>query len=219
MDLRRRVLLLKGVVWFLCLVPLGVLGWRVLFGEGLGANPIEELEHWAGMSTLVVLLGALSVTPVRRLTGWNVLQKVRRLIGLFAFFYAFVHFGVYIALDQFFGWRYILEDIAERPYIMVGFGAFVLLVPLALTSTRGWIRRLGRNWQRLHRLVYPAAVLGVVHYLWVTKADDRGPFIAGAVLAVLLVLRLPLPSSKLGSKIRSAFRSKEGSAAGAGGRG
>jgi sulfoxide reductase heme-binding subunit YedZ len=191
-DLRKRVLLLKGAVWLLCLVPLGVLAWRHVLGEGLGANPIEELEHWAGLSALVVLLGALSVTPVRRLTGWNVLQKVRRLVGLFAFFYVVVHLSIYVGLDQFFGWSYIVEDVAERPYIMVGFGAFVLLLPLAVTSTRGWIRRLGKNWRRLHRLVYPAAILGVLHYLWVTKADDRGPFIAAAVLVLLFVLRLPV---------------------------
>lgn len=193
MDLRRRVLLLKGAVWLLCLGPLGWFAWRVVLGEGLGANPIEELQLWAGRSTLVVLLGALAVTPLRRVTGFNILQKARRLVGLFAFFYACLHLAIYVGVDQFFAWRFILDDIAERPYILVGFTAFLLLVPLAATSTRGWIRRLGRNWQRLHRLVYPAAVLGVVHYLWITKADDRGPFIAGAVLAVLLLLRLPLP--------------------------
>lgn len=193
MSLRRRVLLLKTGVWLLCLGPVGALAWQILLGPGLGVNPIEELEHWSGLSTLIVLLGALSVTPIRRLTGWNLIQKARRLVGLFAFFYASLHFAAYIVLDQFFAWRYIVEDIVERPYILVGFTAFLLLIPLAVTSTKGWIRRLGRNWRRLHRLVYPAAVLGVVHYLWVTKGDDdRGPFIAGAVLVVLFLLRLPI---------------------------
>lgn len=194
MELRRRVILLKGAVWILCLVPFAWLGWRVFLGEGLGANPIEEVQHWSGRAALLVLLGALAVTPIRRVTGWNLVQKVRRLVGLFAFFYAFLHLSIYVGLDQFFGWRYILEDIVERPYIVVGFAAFLLLVPLAATSTRGWIRRLGRNWRRLHRLVYAAGVLGVVHFLWITKADDRAPLVAGAVLVVLLLLRLPLPT-------------------------
>jgi sulfoxide reductase heme-binding subunit YedZ len=191
MELRRRVLLLKGAAWTLCLVPLGRLAWRFFLGDGLGANPVEALQLWAGRSTLVVLLGALAVTPLRRVTGWNVVQKVRRLVGLFAFFYASLHLLIYVGLDQVFGWSYLGEDLTERPFIIVGFSAFVSLVPLALTSTRGWIRRLGRNWRRLHRLVYAAAVLGVVHYLWATKADDRWPLIAATVLAVLLVLRIP----------------------------
>lgn len=199
MELRRKVLLLKGAVWLLCLLPLGRLAWRFFLVDGLGANPIEELQLWAGRSTLVVLLGALAVTPLRRVTGWNVVQKVRRLVGLFAFFYASLHLLIYVGLDQVFGWPYIVEDIAERPFILSGFSAFLLLVPLALTSTRGWIRRLGRKWRRLHRLVYAAAVLGVVHFLWATKADDRGPFIAVAVLVVLLALRLPFGRSRSGA--------------------
>lgn len=190
LDLRTRVRLLKAGVWILCLSPLAWLGWRVAFGEGLGANPIEELEHWSGLAALTVLLGALSVTPLRRLTGINELQKVRRLVGLFAYVWVAGHFLVWLGLDQFFAWSYIGEDLVERPFIVVGFAAFLLLTPLALTSTRGWIRRLGTSWRRLHRLVYPAGVLAVVHYFWVTKADDRGPLLAAVILAALLGIRL-----------------------------
>lgn len=197
--LKRRVLLLKVAVWVACLAPVVHLVRRFFFDDGLGANPIEELTHWSGRSALVILLAALAVTPIRRLTGWNVVQKVRRPVGLFAFFYAAIHFTVYIVLDQFFGWEYIFEDITERPFIIAGFSAFVLLVPLAITSTRGWIRRLGRNWQRLHRLVYPAGVLAVVHFFWVTKADDLWPFVTGGVLVVLLLLRFPLGLRGTGS--------------------
>lgn len=191
---KRQVLVLRTVVWVLCLLPLARLAWRAGVGEGLGANPIEALQLWAGRSSLVLLLGALAVTPIRRITGWNKVQKVRRLVGLFAFFYVCLHLTIYVALDQFFGWSYIVEDVVERPYILLGTAAFLLLLPLAITSTRGWIRRLGRRWRTLHRLVYPAAVLAVLHFLLVTKADNRDPFIAGGVLALLLILRLPLPA-------------------------
>ena len=202
LDLRTRVRLLKAGVWIVCLAPLGWLGWRVAFGEGLGANPIEELEHWSGLSALTVLLGALAVTPLRRLTGVNELQKVRRLVGLFAYAWVAGHFLIWLGLDQFFAWGYIGEDLVERPFIVVGFAAFLLLTPLALTSTRGWIRRLGKSWRRLHRLVYPAGVLAVVHYFWVTKADDRGPLLAAVVLAALLGIRLLPRRSRGGSGAR-----------------
>lgn len=190
MHPRRRALLLKAGVWALCLAPLGWAAYRFFLGDGFGANPIEALEHWSGLTTLTVLLGALAVTPLRRLTGLNDLQKVRRLVGLFAFFYASIHFMMWIGLDQFFAWEYIGEDIAERPYILVGFTAFLLLVPLALTSTKGWIRRLGKRWTHLHRLVYLAAALGVLHWWWLKKADFREPFIATVVLALLLGFRV-----------------------------
>lgn len=189
MTRKGRVRLLKTAVWLLCLTPLAWIAWRFVLGDGLGVDPVVEVEHWSGRSALTVLLGALAVTPLRRLTGFNDLQKVRRLVGLFAFFYVTVHFMAWLGLDQFFAWRWIGEDIAERPFITVGFAAFVLLMPLALTSTRGWIRRLGKNWVRIHRLVYVSAVLGVIHYLWATKADDRWPAVAAVVLAVLLGLR------------------------------
>jgi len=185
-----RVLLLKTVVWAVCLTPLAWVSYRFFLGDGLGVDPILEFEHWSGLTALTVLLGALAVTPLRRLTGYNDLQKVRRIVGLFAFFYVTVHFMAWLGLDQYFGWSYIGEDIAERPFITIGFTAFLLLVPLAVTSTKGWIRRLGKNWVRLHRLVYVSGTLGVVHYLWATKADDRWPFVAAAVLAGLFGVRV-----------------------------
>lgn len=187
---KRGVRRLKAGVWAAGLVPLAWLAWRWFFGDRLGVNPIEALTLWSGKSALVLLLAALAVTPVRRVTGWNQVQKVRRLIGLFAFFYACLHLAVYLGLDQFFAWGYIWEDVAERPFITAGAAAFLCLLPLALTSTRAWIRRLGRNWVRLHRLVYLAGALAVLHYWWKQKADFRDPAIAAAVLAVLLGARV-----------------------------
>lgn len=190
MTARRQVVLLKGFVWVAALTPLAWALWRFFLGDGLGTNPIEEATHISGTTALVTLISALAVTPLRRLTGWNRIQSVRRLVGLFAYFWVFLHFMVWMGLDQFFAWEYIGEDIAERPFILVGFTAFLLLTPLALTSTRGWIRRLGKRWQRLHRLVYVAGVLAVIHYLWVTRADDTGPFLAGSAVALLLGMRV-----------------------------
>jgi sulfoxide reductase heme-binding subunit YedZ len=163
---------------------------RFFLGDGLGVNPVAEAQLWGGLTSLTFLLSTLSITPLRRLTGWNDLQKVRRLVGLFAFFYVTLHFFIWIGIDQFFAWRYIFEDIAERPYIMVGFIAFVLLIPVAVTSTKGWIRCLGKRWVILHRLVYVSALLGVLHFFWITKADDRWPTVALVVWMVLMSLRL-----------------------------
>ncbi|MFG1690991.1 sulfite oxidase heme-binding subunit YedZ [Gemmatimonadota bacterium] len=157
--------------------------------DGLGANPVEALLHLAGRWALVFLLITLAVTPVRRMTGWNRIVKLRRPLGLFAFFYLCLHLSTYVGLDQLFAMEYIVEDVVERPYITVGFAAFLLLVPLAITSTRGWIRRLGRRWQRLHRLVYPATALGVLHFYWQVKADTLWPLVAAAALVVLLLAR------------------------------
>jgi sulfoxide reductase heme-binding subunit YedZ len=131
------------------------------------------------------------VTPIRRLTGWNRIIKTRRLLGLFAFFYLCLHLLVYLGLDQGFGWSYIAEDILERPFITSGMAAFLLLVPLAVTSTRGWIRRLGKRWQKIHRLVYPAVALGVLHFYWKVKADTFWPLAAALVLAMLFLARVP----------------------------
>ena len=156
---------------------------------GLGANPIEEITHRTGWWALLLLTVTLAVTPARRLTARPGLVKYRRLLGLFAFFYANLHFLTYLVLDQFFGWSYIVEDIAERPFITVGFGAWLILLLLAVTSTRGWIRRLRRNWQRLHRLIYAAALAGGVHFLWKVKADTREPLVFLAVIAALLAYR------------------------------
>lgn len=183
----RRVL--KPLVWAGALTPAGILGVRAL-RDDLTANPIELLTNWTGYTTLVLLMATLAITPLRRLTGWNAWVKLRRLVGLFAFFYATLHFLVYVVLDQFFWWEGIVDDVVKRPYITVGFTAFVLLVPLAVTSTRGWIRRLGRRWQTLHRLIYPVGALGVLHYYWKVKADTREPLVFAAILVVLLLARL-----------------------------
>ncbi|MBZ0069986.1 MAG: sulfoxide reductase heme-binding subunit YedZ [Thiobacillus sp.] len=173
-----------------CMLPLTrliVLG----FSGGLGANPIEFITRSLGTWTLVGLMVTLSVTPLRRLTGRSELIRYRRMLGLFAFFYACLHFVTYIWLDQFFDPAAIVKDIVKRPFITVGFAAFVLLVPLALTSTHAMMRRLGRRWQQLHRLVYAIAMLGVIHYLWLVKKDLTDPLIYAVVLTLLLVLRLP----------------------------
>lgn len=182
--------MLKTAAWILGLAPLGWVGWLALT-DGLGANPVEFLLHRAGDTALVLLLVGLSITPIRRLTGWNHVIKVRRTIGLFAFFYASLHLLVYLVLDQGLAWGFIWEDVSDRLYITVGLAAFLLLAPLAVTSTRGWIRRLGKRWQRLHRLVYPAAGLGVVHFYWQVKADTYWPLMAAGVLAGLMIFRLP----------------------------
>lgn len=187
---KRQVRALKAAVWVGGLAPLAWLIFRFITDD-LGANPIEEITHRTGDWSLRILLAALAVTPIRRITGWNPVIQVRRLVGLFAFFWVCLHFLTYIVLDQFFGWSYIVEDVIERPYITAGFTAFVLLIPLAVTSTKGWIRRLGRRWSRLHRLVYAAGLLGVIHYLWITRADDRAPLVYGAILLVLLAFRVP----------------------------
>ncbi len=184
-DVRR----LKVVTWLLCLVPFFWLAWRI-FDDGLGANPIEELIHWAGRSALVLLLGALAVTPVRRITGFNRLILIRRLVGLFAFSYACLHLLLYAVVDQGLAWSFILEDVAERRYITAGFSAFLALVPLAITSTKGWIRRLGKRWARLHRLVYLAGALAVLHFYWRVKADTLWPLVSAAVLLTLLLPRV-----------------------------
>ncbi len=177
----------------LVLVGLGPVAW-LLWGAvngGLGANPIETITKETGTWTLRCLVATLAITPLRRLTGWLELIRVRRLIGLFAFFYGCLHFLTYIWLDQFFAFDDIVKDVVKRPFITAGFTAFVLMAPLALTSTAGWIRRLGgRGWQRLHRLIYLSAIAGVVHYWWLVKADIQRPQIYAAIVAVLIGFRL-----------------------------
>jgi sulfoxide reductase heme-binding subunit YedZ len=164
--------------------------WAALHGR-LGANPISEVTKETGTWTLRFLAITLAVTPLRRLTGWNALVRYRRMLGLFAFFYGTLHFLTYIWLDQFFDFPGIVKDVGKRPFITAGFSAFVLLVPLAVTSTAGWIRRLGgKRWQALHRLVYVSATLGVLHYWWLVKADVSRPFAYGAIVAALLAARL-----------------------------
>jgi len=180
----------KFWIFGICLFPLVRL--IVLGGSGgLGANPIEFITHSTGTWTLTGLMVTLSVTPLRRLTGRAELIRYRRMLGLFTFFYASLHFVTYVWLDQFFDPAAIAKDIIKRPFITVGFAAFVLLIPLAATSTHAMMRRLGRRWQQLHRLVYLVAMLGVIHYVWLVKKDLTQPLIYGAVLALLLVMRLP----------------------------
>jgi methionine sulfoxide reductase heme-binding subunit len=179
----------KVAVFALCLEPVLELLWRY-WHQALGPNPIEFITHATGDWTLRFLLITLTVTPARRLTGLLQLIRLRRMFGLFAFFYACLHFTTYIWLDKFFDTQDMWKDIVKRPFITVGFTAFVLLIPLALTSTKGWIRRLGRRWQLLHRLVYFAALAGVIHYYWLVKSDVRLPLLYGGLLAVLLIYRV-----------------------------
>ena len=189
MNKKRQILLLKVVVWLIGLTPATWLVWRALT-DRLGANPIEEILHNLGRAALILLLTTLSVTPIRRVTGWNSIIPVRRILGLFGFFYLTLHFLAYAILDQTLDWEFILEDLTERRYIIVGFTAWVLLIPLAVTSTKGWIRRLGKRWQKLHRLVYVSTSLGVLHFYWQVKADTYWPLVATSVLVVLMLFRV-----------------------------
>ena len=179
----------KAALFALCLAPLARLVFFA-FTDRLGANPIEFVLRSLGTWTLTLLLVTLSVTPLRRLTGWNSLIRVRRMLGLFAFFYACLHFLTYAGVDQSFDLSAILADVVKRPYITIGFTCFVLLIPLAATSTNAMQRRLGgKRWQQLHRLIYLIAAGGVVHYLWLVKKDITLPVLYGLVLAVLLGVR------------------------------
>ena len=188
---------LKPAVFALCLLPFAQLAWGA-FTDGLGANPVETITHATGDWALRLLLVTLAVTPLRKLTGLHLLMRVRRMLGLFSFFYALLHFTTYAVLDASLDPAYILEDVLERPYITVGFTALVLLLPLAATSTNAMVRRLGgRNWRNLHRLAYLIAGLGVLHFLWLVKADLREPLAYAAVYALLMVLRLPSLARRL----------------------
>jgi methionine sulfoxide reductase heme-binding subunit len=180
----------KVLVFVVCLVPFFGL---ILGGlqNTLGANPIDQITDVTGTWTLRFVLITLAVTPIRRLTGWNPVIRFRRMLGLFAFFYGTLHLSTYVVLDQFFAWSFILKDIAKRPFITMGMLGFTLMIPLALTSTAGSIRRLGgRRWNQLHRLIYVTAVCGVIHYLWLVKSDRTRPLTYGAILAVLLGARV-----------------------------
>ena len=190
LNKKRRLLLLKVLAWLVGLAPLVWLIWRGLT-DRLGANPIEEVLHHLGDTALIYLLITLSLTPVRRLTGWHILAPLRRPIGLFAFFYLTMHFAWYAVVDQTLDFEFIIEDVVERPYILAGFTAWLLLIPLAITSTKGWIRRLKKNWLRLHRLVYVSMGLGLLHFYWQVKADTYWPIVAITVMVVLMLLRIP----------------------------
>src|SRR6516164_5479136 len=182
----------KPLVFIACLAPLawlacGAFGW---FGVTLGPDPVKELEHECGKTALNLLLLTLAVTPVRELTSQPQLLRLRRMLGLFAFFYVVLHFTIYLVLDLELNFATLGADIAKRPYITIGFTALLLLIPLAVTSTNGMMRRLGRRWQSLHRLVYAIAVLGVWHFYWQVKRDIREPLIYIGILAVLLGYRV-----------------------------
>jgi sulfoxide reductase heme-binding subunit YedZ len=186
---KMKLRLTKIALFLAALVPLARLAWKA-FHDGLGANPIEVITHSTGDWTLIFVLTTLSITPLRRITRQYWLIGVRRMIGLFAFFYGTLHFLTYIWLDKFFDVHEMLKDIAKRRFITVGFSAFVLMIPLALTSTAWSIRRLGgKNWLRLHRLIYFTGILAVVHYTWLVKADRRKPIEYGIVLGILLAYR------------------------------
>lgn len=193
-----------GVV-LAALVPLAVLVGDA-FGDRLGANPVEAIEHRTGDWTIWLLLASLAVTPLRRLTGWNWLIRYRRTLGLLAFSYVCLHFLTYLVIDQGFPIQgltltYVWEDIVKRPYVTVGFTAFLLLIPIAWTSTKGWIRRLGRRWTTLHQLVYVAAALGVLHYMWLIKGDRPTAVYHALVLVGLLGARV--------WKLRATLRSPD----------
>jgi len=199
---------LKPIVFLVCLIPFAQLAYNAYRGD-LGVNPIEFITHFTGDWVLIFLLATLSITPLRKISGWNDLIRFRRMLGLFAFFYALLHFSTYIVLDHFFDFHRITKDILKRPYVTVGFTAFVLMIPLALTSTAGMIRRLGKRWQQLHRLVYVAAIAGVIHFYWLVKADIRRPLQYGSVLAILLGYRLFVkwkPFAMLGVAKKPAVR-------------
>jgi sulfoxide reductase heme-binding subunit YedZ len=181
----------KTVVFLLCLAPLAWLAWRA-WQRNLTANPIEYITRFTGGWTLRFVVATLAVTPLRKRLDLAGLIRYRRMIGLFAFFYGSLHFLTYIWLDKFFDIREMVKDVAKRPFITAGFTAYVLMAPLAVTSTAGWIRRLGgRRWQRLHRLIYVTAIAAVVHFYWLVKSDIRLPVFYGTLVALLLAYRLP----------------------------
>ena len=200
---QRYRLLYKPLVFVASLLPLawllcGAFGW---LDFSLGADPVKKLEHECGKWALNFLLITLAVTPLRHLANLPHLPRLRRMLGLFAFFYVLLHFAVYLSLDLEFNFRTLFTDIAKRPYITIGFLALLLLIPLAVTSTNRMMRRLGRRWQKLHRLVYIIAVLGVWHFYWQVKRDIRQPLIYAGILAVLLVYRWARSRRKATSQV------------------
>jgi sulfoxide reductase heme-binding subunit YedZ len=179
---------LKIVTFILALLPLGYLLY-LAFTDALGANPIEAIARYTGDWAMRFLLLTLTITPLRRWSKWNLLIRIRRMLGLFCYFYAVLHFASYVVLDQFFDWAAIWEDLLERPYITLGATALLMLTSLAITSTDGWVRRLKRNWSRLHKLVYPASILVMLHFFLMIKADYREPVVYALILGTLLLAR------------------------------
>lgn len=186
----RRIRWSKVLVFLLCLAPLFRLAWRV-WNQDVTANPTEFIQHFTGDWAIRLIVATLAVTPLRKLLGVPGLIRFRRMIGLFAFFYACLHVLTYLWLDKLFDFPAMLKDVGRRPFITAGFAAFVCLVPLAVTSTAGWIRRLGgKRWRRLHSLVYVTAIAAVVHYYWLVKSDIRQPMLYGTLVALLLAWRV-----------------------------
>jgi sulfoxide reductase heme-binding subunit YedZ len=181
----------KPILFVLCLLPLLSLIWRIFYGD-LGANPVEVITHNTGDWTLRFLLITLSISPLRQWFGLSGLLRFRRMLGLYVFFYASCHFSIWFIFDHALDFGDMIEDIVERPYITVGFSALILLIPLAITSNNAMLRRLGKRWKKLHRLTYLIAGLGVLHYLWLVKADYREAGIYALIAAILLLQRLSL---------------------------
>lgn len=204
----------KVVVFAASLGPVFILAWRAAH-QHLGANPVEELTHVTGDWTLRFIVITLLISPLRRLAGLSDLIRFRRMVGLFGFFYASLHLLIYLCLDKFFDWHDIWQDIGKRKFITVGLFALLLMVPLALTSTSGWIRRLGgRRWQLLHRVVYITAAAGVVHYYWLVKSDIRLPALYGIIVTILLAYRIPVlrrtwPTIPAYSRIRFGLTTRQ----------
>ena len=206
---------IKPALFIACLIPLAQLAYG-FYTDDLTANPIEYITRFTGSWALIILITSLAVTPLRKVFGWNALIRYRRMLGLFAFFYAVLHFLTYMVLDHFFDFQAIAKDIFKRPYVTAGFTAFVLMIPLALTSTAAMIRRLGKRWQQLHRVVYVAAAAGVLHFYWLVKSDIRRPVQYGAVLALLLGVRLaytllPAASKRFFGKAKAVTPQTRGS--------
>jgi sulfoxide reductase heme-binding subunit YedZ len=176
-------------VFVAALLPLAYIAWKFLH-DALGVNPIRELEIETGLWALRLLAVTLAVTPVRQMFGWNWLAKYRRMLGLFTFFYASVHLSMWVGVDWFFAWGDMWHEIVKHKYILIGMATWLIMVPLAITSTKGWVRRLGKRWTKLHRLVYVAAITGTIHYLWAVKKDTFFPVVYLALFALLLVYRL-----------------------------
>lgn len=181
--------ILKPIVFLGALVPLALLALNAFRGN-LGANPIENITHQTGLCTLIFLLVTLAITPIRRLTGVNWVIQYRRMLGLFAFFYGCLHLMTYVWLDQFFDVHSMIKDVYKRPFITAGFTGFVLMVPLALTSTKWAIRKLGKKWQTLHRLIYFSAAAGAIHFIWLVKKDVQEPAIYATILGILMSIRV-----------------------------
>lgn len=187
--------ILKLFVFPLCLVPLALLAWKG-FHDGLGANPIEVITHSTGDWTIIFLLITLAITPLRRVPALNWLIRFRRMMGLYAFFYGVLHFTTYIWLDKFFDLPEMIKDVGKRPFITVGFLGFVMMIPLAVTSTKWAIRKMGKNWASLHQLVYLSAIAGVVHYWWLVKIDITKPLRYAVILTILLGWRVAVWAMK-----------------------